>query len=127
MYGLIGSTLVIDIILKLKRCFPPLYSDLQGKASANVLEADTIPAGMTILDAVLGMGGNVNRLFIIHPNHPSDSPSDGELAIDIIKQRDSGRILVIAWEYGATRVYARQMFNNAWLTNWRGSALEDIS
>ena len=111
---------VVDAIVSLN-------SDMSGKAGTDILTAATIPAGMTILDSVLGMGDNVNRLFIIAPNYPSDSPYDGEFAIDIIKQRDSNRILVIAWEYGATRVYARQIFNGEWLTNWRGSTLEDVS
>lgn len=100
---------------------------MQGKATADVLTAAAIPANTTILDAVLGMGNNVNRLFIVSPNFPSDAPSRDEFCVDIIKQRNGGRTLVVAWEYDATHVYARQIYDNNWFSNWRGATLGNIS
>ena len=96
-----------------------LNSDMQSKASADVLEAATIPAGTTILDAVIGMGNNIRRLFVIQDNFPSDIPAQTELAIDVIKQKGSGRILVIAWAYNGGAIYTRQLFNNVWNNNWQ--------
>lgn len=98
---------------------PSLNSDMQGKASADVLEAATIPAGTTILDAVIGMGNNIRRLFVIQDNFPSDIPAQTELAIDVIKQKGTGRILVIAWAYNGGAIYTRQIFNDVWLNNWQ--------
>lgn len=92
---------------------------MQGKASADVLEAATIPAGTTILDAVIGMGNNIRRLFVIQDNFPSDIPAQTELAIDVIKQKGTGRILVIAWAYNGGAIYTRQIFNDVWLNNWQ--------
>ena len=98
---------------------PSLISDMQGKTSAVLLEASTIPAGTTILDAVIGMGNNIRRLFVIQDNFPSDIPAQTELAIDVIKQKGTGRILVIAWAYNGGAIYTRQIFNDVWLNNWQ--------
>ena len=82
------------------------------------LIADTITSG-TILDAVLAMGDDVHRLFVSDPYYPPDSPTKAsgafpELAIDVIKQRNVDRILVIAYDYSGAAIYTRPIFKSAW-------------
>ena len=113
-----------SLAFSMNQAITELNSDLQGKASANILEAAIIPAGTTVLDAVLGMGSNVTRLFVVDPNYPSDLPiQNREYAIDVIKQQGGGRILVIAWEYSGNTVSTRQIFANKWNDSWKTVSL----
>ena len=90
------------------------------------LTAETLSSG-SILDAVLAMGNNVHRIFVADPYFPPDNPKpNAELAIDIIKQYSSGRILVVAWEYSGGYVCARQLFNDAWFGPWKSVNLTII-
>lgn len=92
------------------------------------LIADTITSG-TILDAVLAMGDDTHRLFVANPYFPSDQPKNTsggtpELAIDVIKQRNVGRILVIAYDYSGVTIYTRQIFSGSWNDSvWRSIGL----
>ena len=90
------------------------------------LTAETLSSG-SILDAVLAMGDNVHRIFVADPYFPPDNPKpNAELAIDIIKQYSSERILVVAWEYSGGYVCARQLFSGAWLGPWKSVNLTII-
>lgn len=103
----------------LKDLIDQLNSDMQSKANADVLTAATIPEGTTILDAVVGMGDNITRLFVVQGAYPSDVPAQTELAIDVIKQKGTVRILVIAWAYEGGAIYTRKIFADVWADNWQ--------
>ena len=71
------------------------------------------------------MGENTHRLFIASPYRPSDVPNNTqEYAIDVIKEQNTSRIIVVAYEYSGSRIYIRTIFSNNWNSPWRSVILE---
>ena len=91
-----------------------LNSDLDKR-----LNAITITSG-TLLDAIKNMGDNVHNLFVAAPYFPPDIPLQAaEFAIEIIKENDTSRIMVIAHRYGGElSSFYRTLFNGQWNSGW---------
>lgn len=83
------------------------------------LNAITITSG-TLLDAIKNMGDNVHNLFVAAPYFPPDIPLQAaEFAIEIIKENDTSRIMVIAHRYGGElSSFYRTLFNGQWSSGW---------
>nr|DAN96923.1 MAG TPA: hypothetical protein [Caudoviricetes sp.] len=83
------------------------------------LNAITITSG-TLLDAIKNMGDNVHNLFVAAPYFPPDIPLQAaEFAIEIIKENDTSRIMVIAHRYGGElSSFYRTLFNGQWNSGW---------
>lgn len=111
---LMGGKVIADEFAKLNN----------DKPNKDILTASTITSG-TLLDAVLRMGENTHRLFIASPYRPSDVPNNTqEYAIDVIKEQNTSRIIVVAYEYSGSRIYIRTIFSNNWNSPWRSVILE---
>lgn len=84
-----------------------------------ILTAQVITSG-TLLEAILGMRNNIHRLFVVNTYIPSDMPSSSgvEYAIDIIKQSDAPRFLVIAWRFNGNLLHTRSILNDNWTDTW---------
>ena len=95
-----------------------LYTQLNSDLDKR-LNAITITSG-TLLDAIKNMGDNVHNLFVAAPYFPPDIPLQAaEFAIEIIKENDTSRIMVIAHRYGGElSSFYRTLFNGQWNSGW---------
>ena len=93
--------------------------DKQNSDLDKRLNAITITSG-TLLDAIKNMGDNVHNLFVAAPYFPPDIPLQAaEFAIEIIKENDTSRIMVIAHRYGGElSSFYRTLFNGQWNSGW---------